>query len=690
MKIRKNFSEEELRLYPELSNEDNVACLMYILSRINEGKNAIGMTFGGTGCQPKNSKVLMANGEWKNVEDIKIGDKVISPQKDGSNIFAKVINLSNFYSNKNYKVNELNRKHRELYTCSYNHLIPTFNRKENRITIKGKRKSISSSINIKNYNVEYFSKLSKNKLSHNNIGFSSFLINKFEGITNCEIEPYTLGVFLGDGMFIKKTVIQLNKNYNHDRYNNTNKTYRKFFYQKKIVRLEVTGSKNDYAIMEEVSKHYPLLNITLKKNTDNLSYVFSVNSDLVNLLSKYGLANKKSGDKFIPKAALLSDSEYRKRLLAGLIDTDGYYTKGGYSIVSKSLKLINGIHHLVYSLGGRGSIRKIQKQKQIKKLNFKATYYDFSFYLKDLILPIRLRRKIKDINSIYLSSNRVAINAIETKGSKVYGFELDSPSGLYITDNWMVTHNSGKSWVDLRIAELLCVMQGRKFDTANRVIFGLNKFLDYTNIKNLPAGDVSIPEELGVSMGSREWQRNIDYSKLLQTFRNLQTICLFNAPFKTMIDKHARLLAHFQIEMMGREGTMNVTKFFVLQHNVAATSESKTTYKKYLRAFKENEWGFSRKTPIKKLYWNKPSQDVLDIYIPMQDEFKRLIRHSMKGKEKKKKEDRDTSLKRIGREMKAAELFKKGISKKDIAGLLHIDLRSVSNYIKKYKELGRL
>ena len=40
-------------------------------------------------CQTKGSKVLMANGSWKNIEDIKNGDEVISPQEDGSFIFSK-------------------------------------------------------------------------------------------------------------------------------------------------------------------------------------------------------------------------------------------------------------------------------------------------------------------------------------------------------------------------------------------------------------------------------------------------------------------------------------------------------------------------------------------------------------------------------------------------------------------------
>ena len=138
--------------------------------------------------------------------------------------------------------------------------------------------------------------------------------------------------------------------------------------------------------------------------------------------------------------------------------------------------------------------------------------------------------------------------------------------------------------------------------------------------------------------------------------------------------------------MLGREGSMNVCKFFVLQHNVAASSEAKTTYKKYLRISKENEWGFIKKVPIKKVYWCKPSQEILDVYIPMQNEFKGLIRHNMKMKEKDSKTDKEANIKKIGRQQKAIELYEKGIPCKDIANVLQITVRRVQMYIKEYKE----
>ena len=246
---------------------------------------------------------------------------------------------------------------------------------------------------------------------------------------------------------------------------------------------------------------------------------------------------------------------------------------------------------------------------------------------------------------------------------------------------------SGKSWVNLRMAEILMVMQGKIFDTVNRIFFTLKTLLAYTNKQDIELGDVSVSEELGVSMGSRQWQKNVDYSQLLQTFRDLGLISFLNVPFKVMVDKHARLLAHFQIVMQMRENGMNVIKFFLLQHNPSAATESKTTYTKYLRVKKTNEWGFKKVKPIKKLYWEKPSQEVLDIYLPMQSAFKSGVRKRLEQKTNKE-EEKDKEQTRTSKvtDEDIQRLMKKGLEKWEIANVLGVGVRTIQQHIKDMNE----
>lgn len=585
--------------------EGQFSWVRYTHQRINRNKNALYSISGPTGCQPINSKVLMANGEWKHIQDIKIGDEILSPQMNRSNKYSKVINTTKWLSNENYSINQLSRGKEKLYSCSYNHLIPVYHRTIPRIN--GKRKPSTAYWKTINYRADKLYKMSSKMRLHNNIGFSSLIIDKFKDRTNCEIEPYTLGVVLGDGMFIYHTTTKINTDYSKMK-----RKDKKFFHIRTYGRLSITSSKIDYEIMEEVSKHYPLMNILQKKGTNTLSYEFSINSELSNLLQKYGLTNKKSGTKFIPKEALLSDSNYRKRLLAGLIDTDGYYAKGkgGYQLTTKSKQLAIDTLFLVKTLGGRGSIKKIRKK--IKKLNFEGTYYNLSFYLNDLELPLRLKRKVKDVSSIYLSSNRIGIDIKKAKSSMVYGFELDSSSGLYITDNFMVTHNSGKSWTGLSIG-LLC---DPEFN-GDRCIFSARELMDLINSGKLSPGSAVLFDEAGIEMNSRTWNSitNKVLNYLIQTFRHRNFILIFTSPYLDFIDSATRKLFHAEFETIhiNEKAKTCMLKPKLLQYN----SERKKFYRKYLRVMVKGK-GY---IPIMKWKVPKPPQELIDRYEERKKEF---------------------------------------------------------------------
>ena len=75
---------------------------------------------------------VLINGKFKNIEDVKIGEKVISPQKDGSCIISKVIGTNSHYEKDVYNLIEQTRKKRILYTCSGKHKIPVIKLHSNR------------------------------------------------------------------------------------------------------------------------------------------------------------------------------------------------------------------------------------------------------------------------------------------------------------------------------------------------------------------------------------------------------------------------------------------------------------------------------------------------------------------------------------------------------------------------------
>lgn len=415
------------------------------------------MVTGMEGCQPAGSKVLMANGEWKNIEDIKEGDLVLSPQHDGKYIYSSVIETYKFFSKDNYIVKEKNRKHKELYKCSYNHRIP--------INIS-KYTDGKKEYSIKEFEAQdYYNR--KKSMINNETTLTSLPISQFLGRENCKIEPYSLGVYLGDGSFSSY------------RSNKTDGKYKGFWLSR---QLNITSANPE--IIEEISKYYPHVKEYSREGNLAKVYRYSLNTDFCRLLTAYGLEGKGSGDKFIPKEAMLSDIDYRKKLLSGLIDSDGNLSRGcSYSICTKSEIMANDIKNLVYSLGGRASVRKIHKS--IKSINFTGTYFNVSFYLGEYNLFCKVKHKIKNNKSFYRSPNRTTIELEKINGSLVYGFLLDSPSHLYITDNYAVTLNSGKTTFSGAISRYLDpTWPGELIDDksarrhCDRIVFSPQQFFD--------------------------------------------------------------------------------------------------------------------------------------------------------------------------------------------------------------------
>lgn len=76
-------------------------------------------------CLKKGSKVLMSDGSWKLVEDIKIDDEVISPQLNGDITYEKVTNLHNRFEEDCYDIVE-EHSNKILYSCAGNHDVPVY------------------------------------------------------------------------------------------------------------------------------------------------------------------------------------------------------------------------------------------------------------------------------------------------------------------------------------------------------------------------------------------------------------------------------------------------------------------------------------------------------------------------------------------------------------------------------------
>ncbi len=400
------------RFLEEVLPPDNVATFLQLAGYCLESDYHISRAFLFTGegangkCQKAGDQVLMADGSWKNIENIAIGDYVVSPQENGTSILARVKRTHSFFSPDVYEIRETTRKKRLLYTCAGSHELPLIREYSER-TSKDDSTPRQCERRLFTYTAEHLSRVHSDKSA-----YCSFTTTPVEWSQKKDptIDPYCLGVFLGDGNFVKGK------------------------------KLSVCTSDDSFP--EVFRRAYPLAHLRVEPHERCATYCFSIVSSFATELAYLGLVDKTSGDKFIPTDCLRASLNYRRCLLAGLLDTDGYVDKNGaVYYCTKSERMAADLRNLVFSLGGYASIRPITKT--IKSYGFEGSYFETSIQFKAWgDLPL-LRAFRADRLKIRRNNPRhVAVEAVRTDAQMVYGFEIDSPSHWYVTNNWMVTHNS--------------------------------------------------------------------------------------------------------------------------------------------------------------------------------------------------------------------------------------------------------
>lgn len=237
---------------------------------------------------------------------------------------------------------------------------------------------------------------------------------------NLPISPYIMGVLLGDGCIVRSIVI----------------------------------SNPDLDIIERVKKELPL-DMKLNKK-DDIEYVvvhkerqrtkkgYGYNV-FIEHLKRYNLLGKKSDTKFIPDEYLYSSVQQRIDLLNGLMDTDGYVTKGNklktMQYYSTSIDLANGVVWLVESLGGKAWIKEkipYYTYKGEKKQGKKC--YNVSI-ISD-INPFYLKRKADQYFKHNHTKNKVLKKVEIVERRETICFKVDSPTESFVIKGQIVTHNS--------------------------------------------------------------------------------------------------------------------------------------------------------------------------------------------------------------------------------------------------------
>jgi hypothetical protein len=196
------------------------------------------------------------------------------------------------------------------------------------------------------------------------------------------LDPYLLGVLLGDG-YLNGNSIQL-------------------------------SSTKDW-LVNRVKTKLPNGDKIKKASRFNNSWTISGGATL-GAIRKLRLKGKLAYDKFVPDLYLFASEEQRRALLEGLLDTDGGWDGKHRIFDSTSFRLIDAVKSLVRSLGGTARSRDRG---------------DGAW---------RIRIRMPDLPT---GVGRRYITGVERlPDAETMCIKVDHPSGLYITDNHVVTHNT--------------------------------------------------------------------------------------------------------------------------------------------------------------------------------------------------------------------------------------------------------
>lgn len=235
---------------------------------------------------------------------------------------------------------------------------------------------------------------------------------EFEPMSELPIPPYLLGLLLGDGSFLG-------------------------------IQMKFTNPELD--LQARIAELADKVGDAATQHTE-LDAGFR-GGHIRESLKVLGLYGCRSWEKHIPDIYLFASIEDRLELLRGLIDSDGYVTKEGGLVeyTSTSRQLADGVEFLARSLGAYVVVDLPR-----------CTTYSYLGVKKIGRESIRMRISFEDSNIVPVSSdkhrkrwksrkkqNRKTIESITfSRKSEAVCIAVDAPDSLYVTQDFIVTHNS--------------------------------------------------------------------------------------------------------------------------------------------------------------------------------------------------------------------------------------------------------
>lgn len=431
--------------------------------RLKQGYIEVGQRRGGKAL--KNSSILYKENSTITIGEVQTGDYIY----DDSGNLTKVLEV--FPQGKRPVYEMILEDGRKLYPDE-NHVWRVFCRTSNSYKNLTTKELLKKGINKTRVHNGY-----KDNLTHI-ITESKFAIPNIQQPIpfkekNLKIDPYWLGMWLGDGNSRSTFITTIDDEIKNSIYD---------YAERLNMKVSIDKQKGKSAVS------YMITNGIGKKNY------------LLTSLKEYNLLK----NKHIPREYLFSSPEQRLELLKGLMDTDGScYKTGRITFSSSNPTLAKDFEFLVRSLGIQTRYR-IKPSGYIKKGGYIKCKdsYEFTLYTNQNIF--KLSRKSVLINKDIQKRNQ---DKTFIKSLKYIGEDnttciiVDNKSHLFLTDNFTITHNSEA------LASYLGYNSNLFENTQNAIITG-NSNDQATLIQKYDFGHQRLWEGIKINKLDRDWRKS--------------------------------------------------------------------------------------------------------------------------------------------------------------------------------------
>uniref|UniRef100_A0A6C0B8S6 Helicase ATP-binding domain-containing protein n=1 Tax=viral metagenome TaxID=1070528 RepID=A0A6C0B8S6_9ZZZZ len=363
------------------------------LDSLHKGSGGILEVPCGRGkCLGKNTQILMFDGTIKLVQNVVVGDLLMGDDSTPRKVLTLARGKEMMY--------KVNTKKGVGYIVNESHILSLkYSSRQNKNIAKGDVLDISV--------LDY---LNLPKSYHGRGGpLLGYRVPVTFHEVPLEIDPYLIGYWLGDG-YSKGTLV----------------------------------TTQESTVIKYIVECFKTKHTTLYLKYTGAQYDYRINStEKTNILMDFLRDNNMINNKHIPHHYKCNSRKNQLELLAGLIDSDGYYHDGCYEITQKNETLLDDIVFLARSLGFASYKKQISKTcTNARGGPKKGTYYTTNISGAGLEeIPVKCSRKkphkrelIRDVLKYRISLEQIGVD-------DYYGFEIDG-NRRFVLGDFTVTHNT--------------------------------------------------------------------------------------------------------------------------------------------------------------------------------------------------------------------------------------------------------